>query len=173
MCPVTLTSAALQFCKLARRLPIFMVGFAFLSQRRGANRVTRPRLFIADQNPGIRQTLADLLQESCDLVGMGANGRSLPAEVDTTTPDVILLGVALEGTTGFEVARHLRQSSCQAKIIIVSLHESRDLVRAALAMGISGYVFMSRVLEDLPAAIEAVCRGETFEPALIRDASPE
>jgi len=135
--------------------------------------VTRPRLLIADQSHVIRQTLADLLQENCDIVATVANGRSLLAEAGASAPNVILLGVALEETTGFEVARCLRQSGCQAKIIIVSLHESRDLVRAALAMGISGYVFMSRVLDDLPAAIEAVCRGETFEPALARESSLE
>ena len=133
----------------------------------------RPRLLIADQNHGIRQTLADLLQENCDIVGMVASGRSLLAEAETTSPDVILLGVALEETTGFEIARCLRRSGCPAKIIIVSLHESRDLVRAALAMGISGYVFMSRVLDDLPAAIETVCRGETFEPALVGGTTTE
>jgi len=169
----SLTLAGLQFCKLALPGRTAIVRLASLRQRGGGERLTRPRLLIADQNHIIRQTLADLLQEHCDIVGTVANGKGLLAELEAADPNVILLGVALEETTGFEVARCLRQSACQAKIIIVSLHESRDLVRAALAMGISGYVFMSRVLDDLPAAIEAVCRGETFEPALARDASAD
>ncbi len=85
--------------------------------------------------------------------------------LDEGNPDVVLLGVAFNGTSGFEIARRLRQSGCAAKVIIISLHESRELVRAALAKGASGYVFISRLLDDLPAAIQAVSEGQVFTPA--------
>jgi len=112
----------------------------------------------------MRQALVDLLQENCDITATIADGNAVMKEVAITGPDIVLLGVAFEGTTGFEIARRLRRSKCQAKIIIVSFSESRDLVRAALAIGVSGYVFMSRLLDDLPAAIDAVCGGQVFEP---------
>ncbi len=114
----------------------------------------------------MRQTLIDLLQGDYDIVATLADGKCVLQEVAAYTPDVILLGVSFEGTSGFEIARILRQSKGTAKVIIVSLHESRDLVRAALAIGASGYVFKSRLLDDLPAAIEAVCDGQVFEPRL-------
>ena len=113
----------------------------------------------------MRQALVDLLQENCHIVGSVGDGNSVFAEVDLASPHVILLGVAFEGTTGFEIARRLRRSECCAKIIIVSLNESQDMVRAALAIGVSGYVFMSRLLDDLPAAINAVCEGQVFAPS--------
>jgi len=112
----------------------------------------------------MQQALVDLLQEHCDITATVADGNAVLKQVGTVCPDIVLLGVAFEGITGFEIARRLRQSECRPKIILVSLSESRDLVRAALAIGVSGYVFMSRLLDDLPAAIDAVCGGQVFEP---------
>jgi len=126
--------------------------------------VTRNRILIADQNPAIRQTLIDLLQEDSEIVATVENGESIFHMIAAVSPNLVLLGIDFQGTSGFEITRRLRQSQCPAKIIIISLHESRDLARAALAIGASGYVFMSRLLEDLPAAIDAVREGQVFEP---------
>ncbi len=126
--------------------------------------MARNRILIADQNLAIRQTLVDLLQEDSEIVATVENAEAIPEMIEAVRPNIILLGVGFKGTTGFEIARRLRQAKCPAKIIIVSLEESRDLVRAALAIGASGYVFMSRLLDDLPAAIDSVCRGGIFQP---------
>ncbi len=127
--------------------------------------MARVRLLIADQNSAIRQTLVDLLQEDCDIVATVDDGCEIFDVLGSANPDVILLGVGFNGTTGFGIARRLRQSGCEAKVIIISLHESTDLVRAALATGASGYVFISRLLDDLPDAIRAVSDGQVFTPA--------
>ena len=110
--------------------------------------------------------LADLVQEHCDVVGMVAAASAVLEQVASAGPNVILLGVSFDSMTGFEIARRLHDSGCQAKVIFVSLYESQDLVRAALAIGASGYVFLSRLLDDLPAAINAACAGRTFEPRM-------
>lgn len=126
--------------------------------------MARVRLLIADANPSIRQLLIDLMQENCDILSVVSDGRSAVEATEAAKPDVVVLGVSLGDASGFEVARRLRETQCHPKIILVSLHESRDMVRAAFAVGASGYVFTSRLLDDLPAAVEKVCRGEVFEP---------
>ena len=126
--------------------------------------MTWNRILIADQKPEVRLTLVELLHENSEIVGAGEDEEGLRRALQALEPNVILLGVRLNGTTGFDVARRLRQAECKAKIIIVSLQESPDLARAALAIGASGYVFMSRLIEDLPAAVDAVCAGKVFAP---------
>jgi DNA-binding NarL/FixJ family response regulator len=133
----------------------------FLRERQ---RVARNRLLIADPSSAIRQALIDLVQENSEIVATAADGECVLGLVETISPNLILLGITFDGMSGFEIARRLRQSRCPAKIIIVSMHESRDLVRAAFSIGASGYVFMSRLLDDLPVAIETVCGGGVFEP---------
>ncbi|MGB9258362.1 MAG: response regulator transcription factor [Candidatus Korobacteraceae bacterium] len=124
----------------------------------------RVQLLIAVENPAIQQTLLELVQEHYDVVAIVGEGKSVLKEVEAARPDVVLLGVAFRGVSGFEIARRLRQSKSPARIILLSLHESQDMVRAAIAVGISGYVFLSRLLDDLPAAIDAVSHGQVFEP---------
>lgn len=104
------------------------------------------------------------MQEHCNVVGIVGEGKSVLQEVEAAQPDVILLGVAFYGASGFQIARSLRQSQSGVRIILLSLHESQDMVRAAIAVGASGYVFVSRMLEDLPAAISAASQGQIFEP---------
>jgi DNA-binding NarL/FixJ family response regulator len=134
-------------------------------ERGKVNRVARHRILIAEQSAAIRQALIELLQGASEIVATVDNGQAALNVAPAVDLSLILLGLDLKGTSGFDVARQLRQSHCPAKIIIISLHESRDLVRAALATGASGYVFISRLLDDLPAAIDTVHQGKFFEPA--------
>jgi two-component system, NarL family, invasion response regulator UvrY len=126
--------------------------------------VARVRLLIADSNSSIRQLVIDLLQENCDIVSVVADGRAAIEAAEAAKPNIVVLGVSLEDASGFEIARRLRQTTCQPRVILLSLHESRDLVRAAFGVGASGYVFTSRLLDDLPEAVDKVHRGEVFEP---------
>ena len=128
--------------------------------------MARVRLLIADSSPSIRQLIIDLTQESCDIVSVVSDGKSAVEATEAAKPNIVVLGMSLSDASGFEIARRLQHTQCQPRIILVSLHESKDLVRAAFAFGASGYVFTSRLLDDLPAAVEKVCRGEVFEPLI-------
>src|SRR5580704_7655793 len=106
-----------------------------------------------------------MLQENFVIAGAMPNGNSVLKEVATLNPDVVVLDISLGDMTGFDVARRLREMNCRAKIVFLTVHESADFVRAAMALGASGYVFKSRADSDLVNAINAVFRGEEFLPA--------
>ncbi len=127
--------------------------------------VPLPRLLIADKNPTLRQTLFDLVHEQCDVVGEVEDGNSVLEAITATKANIVLLGLSFAGTSGFEIARRLLLKKDKVKIIFISFEESQDLVRAAVARGAVGYVFMSRLLDDLPAALHAVRQGRIFTPA--------
>jgi two-component system nitrate/nitrite response regulator NarL len=76
----------------------------------------------------------------------------------------VILDISLGDMTGFEVARRLKDSGCTAKLIFLSVHEDVDFVTAAFDIGASGYVFKSRVTEDLTKAIDIVFNGGRFVP---------
>lgn len=161
---ITLSFCDLHFCELEGSAFVTNIGFSIHAAK--GDDVRRIQLLIAIENATIRHTLLDLLHEDYDVVAMVGEGKSVLKEVEAAQPDVVLLGVAFHGVSGFEIARRLRNSESRARIVLLSLHESRDMVRAAIAVGISGYVFLSRLLEDLPAAIDAVSQGQIFEPIL-------
>lgn len=124
--------------------------------------VQRPRVLLADDNPEILDTVSQILQRDCLVLEAVLDGQSVLRDALTLRPDVIVLDISLGDLTGIEVARHLREMGCKARIVFLTVHENPDFIRAAFEAGASAYVFKSALGTDLIEAIEAVNAGETF-----------
>jgi DNA-binding NarL/FixJ family response regulator len=124
--------------------------------------IAPPALLLADDNPALLTTLVEMLQTEYRVIAALPNGISVLDQISVLGPDVVILDISLGDLTGFEVARRLKDSGCPAKIIFLTVHEDIDFVTAAFDIGVSGYVFKSRVTEDLTRAIDAVSNGGQF-----------
>lgn len=122
----------------------------------------RPRVLLADDNPEVLDAVSEILKEDCLVLEAVLDGQSVLRDALTLRPDVIVLDISLGDLTGIEVARHLRDMGCTAKIVFLTVHENPDFIRAAFEAGASAYVFKSALGTDLIDAIEAVNAGETF-----------
>jgi DNA-binding NarL/FixJ family response regulator len=129
-----------------------------------SNLVAAPALLLADDNPALLTTLVEMLQTRYIVAAALPNGTSVLEQFATLNPDLVILDISLGDMTGFEVARRLKDSGCTAKLIFLSVHEDVDFVTAAFDIGASGYVFKSRVTEDLTKAIDIVFNGGRFVP---------
>jgi DNA-binding NarL/FixJ family response regulator len=76
--------------------------------------------------------------------------------------DILLLDISLGDLSGFDVARRLGDRPSRTKIIFLSIHEDIEFVAAGFDTGAYGYIFKSRVVEDLRQAIEIVYAGGRF-----------
>ena len=123
------------------------------------------RLVLADDNPEVLETLADMLQPDYVVAGALSNGTSVLQQVDELKPDVIILDISLPDMTGFDVVRQLKKRGCSAKVIFLTVHENIDFVRAAFELDAAGYVFKSRISSDLVEAINTICNGGRFSSA--------
>jgi DNA-binding NarL/FixJ family response regulator len=103
-----------------------------------------------------------MLQPGYKVVAALPNGTSVLDDIDMLNPDIVILDISLGDLTGFAVARCLKNRGCSAKIIFLTVHENVDFVTAAFDIGASGYVFKSRVTEDLTKAIDIVFNGGQF-----------
>lgn len=123
------------------------------------------RLVLADDNPEVLETLADMLQPDYVVAGALSNGISVLQQVAELKPDVIILDISLPDMTGFDVVRQLKKSGTSAKVIFLTVHENIDFVRAAFELDASGYVFKSRISSDLVEAINTISNGGRFSSA--------
>jgi DNA-binding NarL/FixJ family response regulator len=124
--------------------------------------VVAPALLLADDNPALLSTLVQMLQAEYKVVAALPNGTSVLDNIAVLRPDIVILDISLGDMTGFEVARRLQRDRCSAKIIFLTVHEDPDFVNAAFDIGARGYVFKSRVTEDLTRAISTVSEGGRF-----------
>jgi len=63
---------------------------------------------------------------------------------------------------GVEVARQIRETVPDTKVLVLSMHESGQMVRRALEAGALGYLLKSDLTECLSKAVESVAEGKRF-----------
>jgi two-component system response regulator MprA len=77
--------------------------------------------------------------------------------------DVIILDVMLPGMTGFEVARHLRQSTSQVPILMLTARDAVSDIVKGLNVGADDYLTKPFAFEELLARLQAVSRRGPVE----------
>jgi DNA-binding NarL/FixJ family response regulator len=119
-------------------------------------------ILLADDNPDMLAALVQLLQLEFTIVGALTNGDGVLSKADVLRPDVILVDVSLADITGFQVVERLKGRGCQSKVVLLSVHEDPEFVRAASDLGVSGYVFKSQINRDLVNALRAAAKGSRY-----------
>jgi DNA-binding LytR/AlgR family response regulator len=100
--------------------------------------VTRPRAVIAEDEPLLREELAELLASlwpELELVAQAADGIEALRALEAHQPDVLFLDIQMPGLTGLEVAR---QASGRCHVVFVTAYDQHTL--AAFEQGAADYV---------------------------------
>src|SRR2546428_7556878 len=72
------------------------------------------------------------------------------------------MDVSMPNLNGLEASRMIRRSLPGTQILILTQHDSHEIMRQALNAGARGFVVKSSVAHDLLNAVEAAQRGESF-----------
>ncbi|MGC1523207.1 MAG: response regulator transcription factor [Steroidobacteraceae bacterium] len=122
------------------------------------------RILIADDHELIRRGLVASLTERPDwsIVAEAADGRQACELADLHAPDIAVLDLTMPELNGLDVTRHIRASTPKTRILIVTAHESEQLIREVLDAGAMGYVLKSDAGRVLVQAIEALLDERPF-----------
>lgn len=129
--------------------------------------MNKPRVLMADDHTLVLDGLRKLLEESCEIVGVAEEGRTLLEQAKQLEPDIITLDISLPLLNGIEAARQLRKVVPRAKLIFVTMHADPAYVNEAFKAGASGYVIKRSAGEELIRAIKAVASGNYYATPLI------
>ena len=120
------------------------------------------RVFLAEDQEEMRQTIVQILCEDFQVVGTAATGAGVLDLPPNLSPDVFVLDISMPVVTGIEAALRLREKDSRAKIIFLTVHEDPDFVENAMAVGAAGYVLKPCMATDLSPAIRKAMEGSTF-----------
>ena len=121
------------------------------------------RVLIVDDHEVVRKGVRSLLLRSgYDVCGEGIDGEDGLAKAKELRPDVIVMDVSMPRLNGLEATRRMRGILPDIQVVILSQHESPEMVRQAVSSGARAYVTKSSIGKNLLAAIERVSRHETF-----------
>ena len=122
------------------------------------------RLLLVDDHPivldGIKSHLC--AQPEFEVVGDAANGQEALRKAKLVLPDVILMDISMPHMNGLEAIGHLRKQVPNAKILILSMHESKEYIAQVVRSGARGYMLKDSAPAELVAAIKAVHNGEVY-----------
>ena len=119
---------------------------------------------------GVRSLLS--ATPTFDICGDAVDGRDAFEKAKRLKPDVIVMDVSMPNLNGLDATRLIREALPQTEVLILSQHESSEMLRQALGAGALGYVLKSSMGNNLPSAVERVSRHEPFF-ANLQSNSPE
>jgi DNA-binding NarL/FixJ family response regulator len=117
-----------------------------------------PRVLIVDDHAFIRRGVQTILHPfpEWEFCGEADNGRDAIRMADELKPEVIIMDVSMPGLNGIEATRAIRKTQPAIKIVLLTLHESADLVRNAFRAGARGYLLKTDAEQELVRALTAV-----------------
>jgi DNA-binding NarL/FixJ family response regulator len=122
----------------------------------------RLRVVAADNNKPMLDKVVLMLQDDFDVVATAADGSAALEMIQLLQPEVAVLDISMPNKTGIEVADELKSKGSDVKVVILTVHDDPDYVRAALNAGALGYILKSHMAADLKPAVLAVRDGNVF-----------
>jgi len=122
----------------------------------------KPRVLIADDHSILLAGLRKLIEDRCEVVGMVEDGRALVEAARHLQPDLILLDISMPFLNGLDAARQIKKLLPDVKLLFLTMHASATYATEALKAGASGYLLKQSAATELPQAIEAVLKGQTY-----------
>ena len=98
----------------------------------------------------------------CEICGEAVDGQDAVEKAHQLQPDLVIMDVSMPNLNGLEATRMIRRSLPGTQILILTQHDSQEMMRQALNAGARGFVVKSSVAHDLLNAVEAAQRGESF-----------
>jgi DNA-binding NarL/FixJ family response regulator len=122
------------------------------------------RVLLAEDFEPFRRFISSTLSKgrATQIICEVSDGLVAVEKAEELKPDLILLDIGLPTLNGIEVARRIRTSVPQSKIVFVSQESSADVAQEAFSLGALGYVVKTRAGSELLAAVEAVRQGRKF-----------
>lgn len=123
---------------------------------------SRIRVLVADDDPVVRETLADVVRSDAglELVAAASDAEEAIELTHLHRPDVALLDVMMPGGGGPRAAREIRATCPATRVVAVSAFDDRGAVMEMLQAGAAGYLVKGATVEEILEGVRRTVRGE-------------
>jgi len=99
----------------------------------------RRKLLVVDDEPLIRETLRFCLEDSYDITSVGSGEEAIAASLREDFP-VVILDLCMQGLSGLETLRRLKEIRESQNVIILTAYQSMESAISALNLGAFNYL---------------------------------
>ena len=131
----------------------------------------RLRILVADDHELVRRGIRGLLcaRRGWTVVGEAMNGREAVEKANRLKPDVAILDISMPDLDGLQATRRIRDAVPTTEVVVLTMHDSDQMVRRVLDTGALGYVLKSDLPTQLVKAVKDVSAGKQFLTPRISD----
>jgi DNA-binding NarL/FixJ family response regulator len=133
----------------------------------------RYKIVLADDHALVRKGIRRVIEEDPDLqvVGEAGDGMELLELLEKlqSHPDLVVCDIAMPRLRGLEACLRVKKQYPHIKVLILSMHKSKEYLAQAKAAGVDGYVLKEDADTALYKAIQEIRRGNSFFSKLISD----
>lgn len=122
------------------------------------------KILIVDDHEVVRQGVSSLLRRDrhYEICGEAADGHDAIEQARRLRPQVVVMDISMPNLNGLEATRAIRNSVPDSEVLIMSQHDSPQVVQQAFNAGARGYVVKSSLARELLNAVASVGRHESF-----------
>jgi PAS domain S-box-containing protein len=127
------------------------------------------RVLVVDDHEVVRRGVRSLIltDPKYQVCGEAVDGQDAIEKALQLAPDVVVMDVSMPRLNGLEATPIIRAALPQSEVLILSQHDSPEMVRQAFNAGARGYVVKSSVARNLLSALECVSHHQPFfDPAV-------
>jgi DNA-binding NarL/FixJ family response regulator len=125
----------------------------------------KTQILLVDDHQVIRRGVAGLIGDvrpEWEVCGEASTGREAVAAAARLRPDVVVMDISMPDMNGLEATREILKDNPGTEVLVLSVHESEQMVRAMLCVGARGYILKHDPGSNIIAAIEAVLQHKLF-----------
>jgi two-component system response regulator NreC len=122
------------------------------------------KIVVAEDHHLVREGILSLLEKAGDIeiVAEAQNGEEAVQLVQQHLPDVLLTDIGMPRLNGIQAAERIRDLGLETRVVILSMHSNKSLIRQCMRSGAKGYVLKSGIKDELLMAIRAAARNGTY-----------
>jgi DNA-binding NarL/FixJ family response regulator len=122
------------------------------------------RILLVDDHKIMRQGLKSLLAREPDMevIGEADDGRAGLEMARELRPDVVLMDISMPGLNGIDATRRMLDIKPSIKVLALTAHSDRNMVREILKAGAMGYIVKDSAVEELVQAVHTAIDGRVY-----------
>jgi DNA-binding NarL/FixJ family response regulator len=122
------------------------------------------RVLVVDDHAVLRRGIQSIVRAwpGWEIAGECGSGEEAVRLVSVLKPDITLMDISMPGMGGLEATRVICEQNPEAKILLLTLHDSIEWVRSAFQAGARGYLLKSDTEAELMRALETVINSDIY-----------
>lgn len=110
-------------------------------------------ILILDDDPGMTETLADILEDMSYAIAVAGNGYRAIEMSRVSAYDIVLMDIKRTRINGVETFKKVKRISSSTRVIMMTAYAVEDLIKEALEEGCYGIIYKPLDIDNVIALV--------------------